>query len=56
MEEKFTLYIRYKVCKWSGIQNLRTDHAIRHKLIFLTRFDTYLSYLIKYYVLIVGST
>lgn len=56
MEEKVELYLRYKVPKWSGIQNLLLDDAIEQKVTFLTRFDTYLSYLSEYYVLIGGST
>lgn len=52
MEEYVHLNVRYNVSKESGIQNLLTDIVIGQKLNFLTRFDTYLSYLSEYYVLI----
>lgn len=56
MEEYVQLYLRDKVSKESGIQNLLTDTVIRQKVKFLTRFDTYFTYLNEYYVLIGGST
>ena len=50
------LLVRYKRAKESGIQNLLTEDVNRQKVIFLTRFDTYFTYLNEYYVLIGGST
>ena len=54
IEQDVPLNVRYNPSKESGIQNLLTDDVIRQKVIFLTGFDSYFSYLIEYYVLIAG--